>query len=79
MIDINVINLVTTGLVQTKNELEYEINSLTQKENNVMGKADIIRNTLREYNQVMSDIQLWESIINDIDIDKKPEEGNNNN
>jgi len=78
MIDITAINLVTTSLVQNKQELEYEINSLTQQEIKVVDKALVLKNKLREYNQVMSDIQLWESIINNIDTNNKPEEGDNN-
>ena len=58
MIDITVINLVTKNLVQTKEEIEYKINSLTQVEDKTPNKLDVIKSTLREYNQIMADIQL---------------------
>ena len=81
MIDVNIINLVSTNLVQAKNELEYKINTLTQVEDKTPNKLDVIKSTLSEYNKTMMDIQLWESIISDINqnIDNSPSGENNNN
>lgn len=67
MIDINVINLVTKNLIQSKEEVEYKLNSLTHIEDRTPNKLEVIKTTLREYNNLMADIQLWESIINGIE------------
>jgi hypothetical protein len=75
MANIELINLVTTELVQRKKMVEYR---LRNESNSVDGKPNEVIESLREYNQIVSDIQLWESLINEI-TPPQNDEGENNN
>ena len=76
MANIELINLVTTELVQRKRISEYGIRNEVNNEN---GKPQTILRQLREYNQIINDIQLWESLLDEITTVPEKEEGDNNN
>jgi len=61
MASIELVNLVTTRLVQRKKEIDFQLK-------NVVDGSDIdnILTTIREYREVIGDIQLWESLIDEI-------------
>lgn len=76
MANIQLINLVTTELVQRKNLTEY---NLRVESNRPDGNPRKVLELLREYRELIGDIQLWESLIDDITpIPEKNEEGDNN-
>ena len=54
-------------MAYAQEEVEYKLNSLTNTEDRTPNKLEVIKTTLREYNNLMADIQLWESIINGIE------------
>jgi hypothetical protein len=67
--------LVTTRLVQQKKEIDFQLRNVVEGSD-----IDDITSTLREYREIMSDIQLWESLLDEItDIPEEKEEGDNNN
>ena len=70
MADIKLINLVTQKLVNQKQIVEYNLSTET-----VSGDPDSVIKLLREYSNIINDIKLWESLINDIN----PNEGENKN
>jgi hypothetical protein len=73
MANIELVNLVTTELVQKKKISEYTIRNEVSNPN---GEPHTILELLREYNQIISDIQLWESLLDEItNIPEKNEEG----
>ena len=63
MANIELINLVTTELVQRKKMVEYNLRNVT---NTVDGQPNEVIELLREYQNLIGDIQLWESLINEI-------------
>ncbi len=63
MANIELINLVTTELIQKKKISEYNIRN---EVNNQNGKPHEILSMLKEYREVISDIQLWESLLDEI-------------
>jgi hypothetical protein len=77
MANIELINLVTTELIQKKKISEYGIRNEVNNEN---GNPQTVLRKLREYNQTISDIQLWESLLDEITpIPEEKEKGDNNN
>jgi hypothetical protein len=75
MASIELVNLVTTRLVQQKKEIDFQLRNVVEGSN-----VDEITLTLRKYREIMSDIQLWESLLDEItDIPEEKEDGNNNN
>jgi hypothetical protein len=77
MANIELINLVTTELIQKKKISEYGIRNEVNNEN---GKPQVILRKLREYNQTISDIQLWESLLDEITpVPEEKEKRDNNN
>lgn len=76
MANIELINLVTTELVQRKKLTEY---NLRIESNRPDGSPDKVIELLREYRELIGDIQLWESLIDDITpTPENKEEGDNN-
>ena len=77
MANIELINLVTTELVQKKKISEYSIGN---EVNNPSGEPQVVLRLLREYNQIIGDIQLWESLLDEItNIPEEKKDGDNNN
>lgn len=74
MANIELINLVTTELVQRKKMIEYNLRKLSNASD---GSPQEVLEQLREYQNIIGDIQLWESLITE--ITNVPEEGDNNN
>lgn len=83
MADIELMNLVTTKLVQEKKELEYQLRSLLEPTLPSYGEPhqiDLITDTLDRYSGVINRIQLWETLLNEIITPEQNEnEGENNN
>jgi hypothetical protein len=75
MANIELINLVTTELIQKKKLSGYGIRS---EVNNPSGDPKVILRFLREYNQSINDIQLWESLLDEITNVPEKEADNNN-
>jgi hypothetical protein len=75
MANIELINLVTTELVQKRKVSEY---SLRNEVNNPNGEPQTVLNLIKEYNQIVNDIVLWESLLDEIITPEKNEEGDNN-
>ena len=67
------LNIVTTELIQRRKFIEYDIRREIEKSD---GDPKMILDLIREYNLIISDTQLWESLLDDI---TKPEEGINKN
>ena len=63
MANIELINLVTTELVQRKKMVEYNLRNAS---NDTEGQPNEVIELLREYQNLINDIQLWESLINEI-------------
>jgi hypothetical protein len=77
MANIELINLVTTELVQKKKISEYSIRNEVSNPN---GEPQVILRLLTKYNQIINDIQLWESLLDEItNVPEENEEGDNNN
>ena len=77
MANIELINLVTTELVQKKKMVEYSLRNVTSTPD---GKPQEVLELLREYQNIIGDIQLWESLIDEIKtVPEKQDEGDNNN
>lgn len=77
MANIELINLVTTELVQKKKVSEYSIRNEVSNPN---GEPHVILRLLTKYNQIINDIQLWESLLDEItNVPDENEEGDNNN
>lgn len=77
MANITLINLVTTELVQKKKISEYSIRNEVCNPN---GEPRVILSLLTKYNQIIKDIQLWESLLDEItNVPNKNEEGDDNN
>lgn len=72
MANIELINLVTTELIQKKKISEYNIRN---EVNNQNGKPHEILSMLKEYREVISDIQLWESLLDEITEVPEKQEG----
>lgn len=70
------INLVTTNLIQEKRELEYELKNLINKKYDKRNIITLVKTKLREYREIINDIQLWESLINE--ATNTNQEGDNN-
>jgi hypothetical protein len=79
MANIELINLVTTELIQRKKTVEYGLRNITNKPD---GEPQEVIELLREYQNLIGDIQLWESLINEItpvpEEKGKETEGDNN-
>lgn len=73
MENVELLNLVTTELVQRRKFIEYGIR---KEVNNPNGDPNKVLELVREYNLIISDTQLWETLLDDI---TKPEEGINKN
>lgn len=63
MIDTTVLNLVTNDLINQKSVVEYELNRLTTIQDTTPDKVEVIKEKLTEYNRIIGEIQLWDSII----------------
>jgi len=84
MTDIELINLVTTRLIQNKKEVEYRLKDLVSGENThpsyQTNKVDLITECLDDYGRSINHIQLWESLLDEItQVPDEKEEGDNNN
>ena len=73
MANVELINLVTTKLIQQKKEIEFQLRKVVEETD-----VDVITTTLREYREVLNDVQLWETIINDINVPNEQTNGTNN-
>lgn len=73
MENVELLNLVTTELVQRRKFIEYGIRN---EVNNSNGDPNKVLELVREYNLIISDTQLWETLLDDI---TKPDEGINKN
>ncbi|MHA2431466.1 MAG: hypothetical protein ACXACC_10630 [Promethearchaeota archaeon] len=77
MANIELLNLITTQLVQKKKMAEYNLRKEVGSE---YGDPSIAMTLLREYKEVIGDIQLWNSLLDEITPPEKNEdEGDNNN
>jgi len=84
MADIELINLVTTRLVQNKKEVEYQLRELvngdTTHQSYQTHKVDLITQCLDNYGRVINHIQLWESLLDEItNVPEENKKGDNNN
>jgi hypothetical protein len=84
MADIELINLVTTRLVQKKKEVEYNLKTMVGDSTPtpyMVDKVDVAIRTLGEYNEVINNIRLWESLLDEItnNIPEENKKGDNNN
>jgi hypothetical protein len=76
MANIELMNLVSTELVQKKKISEY---SIRNEVNNPKGEPQVILNLLTKYSQIIGDIQLWESLLDEItNVPEENKEGDNN-
>jgi hypothetical protein len=76
MANIELINLVTTELVQRKKLVEY---NLRIESNRPDGTLEKVIELLREYRGLIGDIQLWETLVDEITpIPENIQEGDNN-
>jgi hypothetical protein len=83
MADIELINLVTTRLVQNKKEVEYRLRGLVDGDtppSYQKYKVDLITECLDDYQRTIGHIQLWESLLDEItNVPEEKKEGDNNN
>ena len=80
MTNVELINLVTTKLIQEKKESSYHLYDLVNSELPIIGseyRVDLIRKELTKYNSIINDITLWDSIIDEITNSPNEEEGEN--
>lgn len=66
MANIQLVNLVTTQLVQNKRNVEFKLNKEITE-----GTPDTVISVLGEYTKIINDIKLWESLINEINQQKE--------
>ena len=76
MADVELINLVTTRLVQDKKEVEYELKSL-MNESTRHTNLGVITKTLDNYSKIINQLKRWESLINDITPEENNKDGEN--
>jgi hypothetical protein len=78
MANIELINLVTTDLIQQKKIVEY---NLRKETNSLEGDPTRTMELLREYRDLIGDIRLWESLLEEITNipDEEKKEGDDNN
>ena len=84
MADIELINLVTTRLVQNKKEVEYRLKGLMDGDNTHPSyqthKVDLITQCLDDYGKTINHIQIWESLLDEItNVPEENKDGDNNN
>tara|TARA_R110002020_G_scaffold417490_3_gene626662 strand:- start:30 stop:260 length:231 start_codon:yes stop_codon:yes gene_type:complete len=68
-------NLVTTELIQKKKIIQY---NLRKEVNESCDDVDKTINLLSDYNKIIGDIHLWQSLIDEANTPQKNEGENNN-
>jgi hypothetical protein len=73
MADIELVNLVTTRLIQEKKEVTYQLKSLVGESPSLnyqkLNQVELITDTLDRYSKVINQITLWESLLDEMTDD----------
>ena len=79
--DVKMTNLVSTKLLTNKQSAEIDFNDTVSWDNYTSAdeKASMIVNSIRNLEQTMADMNLWENYVTQLQSQQKTEEGTDNN